>query len=109
MIPLRNQFIWLFWVLGFSLVVASWGSSLLGVHGLLVVVSPVAEYRPSSGHASVVVAPGLEGTDSVIVAHGVGCLTTCGIFPNQGGKPYLLRWQAHFLPVRHQGSPGFLF
>ena len=45
----------------------SWGSSLLGVHGLLVVVSPVAEYRPSSGHASVVVAPGLEGTDSVIM------------------------------------------
>ena len=35
---------------GFSLVVASGGYSLLGVHGLLIVVaSPVAEHRLDSG------------------------------------------------------------
>ena len=28
-----------------------------------------------------------------------------GIFPTQGSNPHVLHWQAHSLPLRHQGSP----
>ena len=29
-----------------------------------------------------------------------------GIFPTQGSNPGLLHWQAGYLPLSHQGSPG---
>ena len=33
------------------------------------------------------------------------CSTVCEIFPDQGLKPCLLRWQVTSLPLIHQGSP----
>ena len=30
------------------------------------------------------------------MAHGLGCPEACGIFPDQGSNPCLLRWQAGF-------------
>ena len=46
---------------------------------------------------------------SVVVAHGPSCSAACGIFPDQGSNPCPLHWQADSQPVRHQGSPLFLF
>ena len=42
---------------------------------------------------------------SVVVAHGLSCSATCGIFPDQGWNPCPLHWQADSQPLRHQGSP----
>ena len=48
---------------------------------------------------------GLWGTGaSVVVAHGLSCLTACGIFPDQGLNPGPLHWQAGSQPLDHQGS-----
>ena len=58
------------------------------------------------GHtASVAVAPELKSTGSGVEAHGLGCITACGIFPNQGSNTYPLHWQTDSLPLSHQGSP----
>ena len=46
---------------------------------------------------------------SVVVAHGPSCSAACGIFPDQGSNPCPLHWQADSQPLRHQGSPGYLF
>ena len=54
---------------------------------------------------SVVAAPVLWSTGSIVVAHRFSCFTACGIFLDQGSNPYLLHWQADFLPLSHQGSP----
>ena len=37
---------------------------------------------------------GSRHADSVVVAHGLSCSTTCGIFPDQGSNPYprIGRW-----------------
>ena len=56
----------------------------------------------------------LRSTDSrcagsVIVAHGPSCSAACAIFPDQGSNPCPLHWQADSQPLRHQGSPIFLF
>ena len=44
--------------------------------------------------ASVVAARGLQSAGSVVVAHGLSCSATCGIFPGQGSNPCPLTWQA---------------
>ena len=54
---------------------------------------------------SVLVAPGLQGTGSVVVAHGLGSSVACGIFPEQGSNPHLLHWQADSFPLSHPGGP----
>ena len=54
---------------------------------------------------SVAGAPQLQSTDSVVVAHGLSCSATCGIFPDQGKNPCLLHWQADSLPLSHWGGP----
>ena len=59
--------------------------------------------------ASVVVAPGLQSTGSVVVAHGLSWLLACVIFPGQGSNPCLLYWQVDSLPLGYQGSPKYLF
>ena len=41
---------------------------------------------------SVVAAPGLYSTDSVVVVPGLICFTACGIYPDQGLNPCLLHW-----------------
>ena len=50
-----------------------------------------------------------RGAGSVAVAHGPSCSAACGIFPDQGSNPCPLYWQADSQPLRHQGSPVFLF
>ena len=44
--------------------------------------------------ALVVVACRLWSAGSVVVAHGLSCSATCGIFPDQGLNPRPLHWQA---------------
>ena len=56
---------WLCWVFvaacGFSLVVGSWGYSLVAIHGLLIaMVSPVSEHSLEGTQASVAAACGLR-------------------------------------------------
>ena len=58
---------------------------------------------------SVVEAPGLWSTDSVVVVHRLNCSKACGIFPDEGSNLCLLHWQANSLPLSHQGSPVFFF
>ena len=56
---------------------------LLEVHRLLTAVSSlVVEHGPRGARAS------------VVVAHGLSCCFTCGIFPDQGSNLCLLHWQA---------------
>ena len=42
---------------------------------------------------------------AVVVAHGLSCSASCGIFLDQGSNPCPLHWQADSQPLRHQGSP----
>ena len=69
------------------------GFSLSAVRGLLTAVT------------SLIAAPRLESTRSVVVAHGLSCSVASGILLHQGWKPCLLHWQADSLPLSHQGSP----
>ena len=59
--------------------------------------------------ASVVGAPRLWTTVSIVVADRLSCSEECGLFPDQGSNPCLLHQQADSLPLSHQGSPWFLF
>ena len=53
----------------------------------------------------VFVAPGLQSTGSIVVAHGLSCSVACGIFTDQGLNPHLLHSQVDSLPLSHQGGP----
>ena len=87
---------------GFSLGVTSRRYSLAVVRGLLImVVSLVAEHRLQSAQASVVVAPGLWNTGSVVVVHRFSCFTVCGILSDQGSNPCPLHCQVHSLPLSY--------
>ena len=94
-------YLWLCWVFvsvrGLSLVVASGGHSSSRCAGLSL-------SRPLPLRST-----GSRRAGSVIVAHGPSCSAACGIFPNQGSNPCPLHWQADDQPLRHQGSPFFLF
>ena len=52
---------------------------------------------------------GSRRAGSVIVAHGPSCCAACGILPDQGSNPCPLHRQADSQPLRHQGSPIFIF
>ena len=65
--------------------------TLVAVHRLLIV------------EASLVSERGLWSTGSVVVAHGLRCSETCGIFQDQGSNLCLLHWQADSLPLSYQG------
>ena len=52
---------------------------------------------------------GFRRAGSVVVAHGPSCSVACGILPDQGSNPRPLYWQADSQPLRHQGSPLWLF
>ena len=56
---------------------------------------------------SIVAFPRLQSTSSIVVAHGLSCFMTCGIFLDQGlnRNPCLLHQQVNSLPLSHQGSP----
>ena len=58
---------------------------------------------------SVVVAPGLQGTGSIVVAHRLSSSTARGIFLDQGLNLCFLHWQVDSLPLSYQGSPGICF
>ena len=47
-----------------------------------------------------------QGTGSVIVAHGLSCCMSCGIFLDQGLNPCPLHWQVDSQSLNHQGSPS---
>ena len=55
---------------------------------------------------SVVAAPGLQSTGSVVEVYELSCSATSGVFLDLGSNPCLLHWQADSLPLSHQGSPG---
>ena len=60
-------------------------------------------------HVGLIVAiRGLQGTGSIVVAHGLSCILAFGIFPDQGLNPCLLPWQVDSLPLSHQGSPNVI-
>ena len=56
------------------------GYSLVVVHRLIYVISPVAEH-------------GLQSLGSRVVACGLSYPTACGVFLDQGSNPCLLHWQ----------------
>ena len=96
--------------MGFSLVVESGDYSLDAVHRLLIMVASLDVQRGlESARASVVAAPGLSNTGSVVVVNGLSCFLACGILPDQGSNPCLLHWQAGSLPLSHQVSPPVSF
>jgi len=41
----------------------------------------------------------------MVVAHGLSCSRSRGIFPDQGSNPCPLHWQVDSVPLNHQGSP----
>ena len=43
---------------------------------------------------------------NIVAEHGLSCSETCGIFLDQGSKPYLLHQQVDSLAQNHQGSPN---
>ena len=94
-------YLWLCWVFvsvrGLSLVVASGDHSSSRCAGLSL-------SRPLFLRST-----GSRRAGSVIVAHWPSCSAACGIFPDQGSNPCPLHWQADSQPLRHQGSPGYLF
>ena len=51
----------------------------------------------------------LRSMGSAVVAHGPSCSMACGILPDQGSNPCPLHWQADSQPLRHQGSPHFIY
>jgi len=57
------------------------------------VTSLVVEQGVLGTWASVVGAPGLWSTGSIVVAHGLSCSEACGIFLDQESTPCLLHWQ----------------
>ena len=77
--------------MGFSLVVASGGYSLVSVHGLLLIAV-----------ASLLVEHGLEAHRLQLQAEvcRLSCSIACGIFPDQGLNPALA---GGFLTLDHQG------
>ena len=94
-------YFWLDWVFitGLCLVVESRAYSLVEVHGLLIVVTSfVAEHRLLGAGVSVLVAPGLQSTGPVAVAH-------VWDLPNPGIEPVSPALAGSFLSIVPLGSP----
>ena len=94
-------YFWLCWVSvavrGLSLVAASGGHSSSWYADL------------SLSQPLLLRSTGSRRTGSVFVAHGPSCSAACGIFPDQGSNPCPLHRPADSQPLRHQGSPWFMF
>ena len=100
----------LHYCLGFSLVVASKGYSLVSVRGLPIAVASLVErslWNTGSRRtgASGIAAPGLQSTGSVVVSHELSCSEVRGILPDQGSNPYLLHWQVDYSSLALSGGP----
>ena len=113
---LKNICIFYFWLwssllLRLSLVVVIGGCSLVLRHRLLIVAASIAVLHGLYGAwASAVAACGLHTCgsqalkhSSLVMAHGLSCSITYGIFPAQGSNLHLLHWQADSSPLDHQG------
>jgi len=59
--------------------------------------------------ASVVAAPRLWSSGSVILVQGLSCSVQCGILPDQGSNSCAKNWQADSSPLSHQGIPNNFF
>ena len=94
-------YFWLCWVFvslrGLSLVAVSGGHPSSRCTGL------------SLSRPLLLRSTGSRRASSVVVAHGPSCSVTCGIFPDQGSNPCPLHWQADSQPLRHQGSPIWVY
>ena len=94
-------YFWLCWVFvsvwGLSPVVASGGHSSSRCTGL------------SPSWPLLLWSTGSRRAGSVVVAHGPSCSMACGIIPDEGTNPCPLHRQADSQPLRHQGSPVFVF
>ena len=87
----------LHWYVNFSVVAVSRNYSVVAVLELLLAKeSLVMEFGLQGARASVVAAPGLYSTGSVVVIHRLNCSMACGIFPGQGLNPCLLHWQVNY-------------
>ena len=85
-------------------------SSLAVVHGLLTAAAPlVSEHRLWGTQAPALGAPGPWSAGAVLMVHGLGCCTACGIFLDQGLDPHCLHWQVDSSPLSYQGSPRVAF
>ena len=69
----------------------------------------VLEQGLSGAWASVAVAPRLQSTGSVLLAHRFSCSLAREIFQDQGSNLCLQHWQTDYLPLSRQGSPAFGF
>ena len=72
---------------------------------LTVLAFLIAEPRFQGVWASVVAAPGLQSTGSIVVRHRLSCSTAC----HPRGRelnPYFLCWLVDSLPLSHKRSPG---
>ena len=93
--------------IGFSLVVASRGCSLVTVQRLLSAVASLAaepRFQGAQFQFSSCGSWSLEHS-SIVGVHGLSCSEACGIFLDQGSNPCLLHWQVDSLPLSHQGNP----
>ena len=88
------------------LAAGSRNSSLAVVCGLLLAAaSPAAEHWALGCSGSVIAAPRLWSTGSILGAHGLSCFKASGIFPDQRSNPCLLHWQTDSSPRSHQEKP----
>ena len=98
---------WLCWIFLLCRFFSSYGERgplfLALCRFLTVVASLVAEHELGGVQASVLVAPRLQSTVSMVVVHRLSCSAASGIFPEQGLNLCLLHWQADSLPLS-QGS-----
>ena len=53
---------------------------------------------------SLIAAPRLYSTGSIVVVRRLSCSVACGIFPNQGSNLCLQHWQVNSLPLSHEGN-----
>ena len=89
---------------GFSLVAASEDDSLVAVLGF-----SRRRSQALGTWVSVVVAPELQSTESVVVAHRLCSSMACGIFPDQGLNLCLWHRQVDSSPLSHQESTPLSF
>ena len=111
-------FWWVPWVFvavcRLSLVVVSGGYSSLSCTGLSlwwflllwIMDSRASVLQQLRQTGSAVAIPGLQSTDSIIVAHGLTYSAACGFFLDQASNPCLLHWQVDSLSLSHQGTSG---
>ena len=93
-----------------------WGLLSSGVWILVAMASLVVEHGHQACRlqqlwhvGSVLVAPGLQSTGSVVAAHRLSCFRARGIFLDQGSNTCFLHWQVDSLPMSHQGCPQDTF